>query len=183
MWALEDVEKLVKSHAQRRPLMRAVDVYKLLYQGVFGVGHILGGDAYNRLKAEARIANPNEYPDEPLFEDVSIDGSMVRVNLRPYISNSLPIEGLYSAMIKSSAKGGDKEFRLLWDAFKELVYSGRLNFNLDEVTFLDKLTGFENIQPRHHSDVYREAYKPSYRVVERRLIEAVVNSRPSTSNQ
>lgn len=163
--------------------MRAVDVYKLLYQGVFGVGHILGGDAFERLKAEALSLNLNDYPDEPLLEDASVDGSIVRVNLRPYISKGLSIEALYSAMVKSSAKGDAKDFRLLWKAFRELVDSKKLGFDLAEISDLDKLINFEDIAPAHHSKIYRETYKPSYRIVERRLIEAVINSRSICLNQ
>jgi len=173
---LSEVEKLLKSHIQIRPLMRATDVYKLLYQGVFGVEHILGGDAYQRLKAEVEKINPDDYPNEPLLEDVSIDGSTVRVNLRPYVSKGLSIETLYSVMVRSCARGGPKEFRLLWNAFKELVNSKKLDFDLEEMSSLDKLTELENIPPAHHSNIYREAYKPSYRIVERRLIEPVIDS-------
>ncbi|MBS7631845.1 hypothetical protein KEJ47_09835 [Candidatus Bathyarchaeota archaeon] len=183
MKTFSNIKRLIQSHVQRRPLMRAVDVYKLLYQGVFGVGHILGEDAFERLKAEALRLNLNDYSDEPLLEDVSVDGSIVRVNLRPYISKGLPIESLYSAMVKSSAQGNAKEFRLLWNAFRELVDSKKLEFDLAEIADLDELTKFEDIPPVRHSNIYREAYKPSYRVVERRLIEAVINSRSIYLNQ
>src|SRR3990170_2309710 len=94
----ESLWSLIRMHEELRPLLRSVDVYKLLYQGIFGVGHILGEGAFERLEAETRGLKMDEHTEEPLVEPVSIDGSMVRVNLRPYIRQGLPLDELFSAM-------------------------------------------------------------------------------------
>jgi len=73
------VEALLMEHFERRPQMRATDVYKLLFQGVFGVGHILSEGARKRLEEEAESLNIEDHPAEPLIERVSADGSMVRM--------------------------------------------------------------------------------------------------------
>jgi hypothetical protein len=103
----EAVEALLKEHFDRRPLMRATDFYKLLYQGEFGVGHILGEGARKRLQEEAISIDLADHPDEPLVEAVSEDGSMVRVNLRPYLRQRLSLDRLYEAM-----EGGSWRTRL-----------------------------------------------------------------------
>ena len=89
----EGVESLIVEHYDRRPLMRATDLYKLLYQGVFGVGHIMDEGALDWLRAEAEKLDIEENPDEPLLEDVSADGKIVRVNLRPYLRRGSPSRG------------------------------------------------------------------------------------------
>ena len=81
--------------------MRATDFYKLLFQGVFGVGHIMGSAAWNWLRKETESVDLEGHPEEPLLEGVSADGSMVRVNLRPYLKRGLPLEDLFEAMEKS----------------------------------------------------------------------------------
>ncbi len=157
--------------------MRAVDVYKLLYQGVFGVGHLLSEDAWRRLEAEARTLRLDEHPEEPLIEEVSADGSMVRVNLRPYLRRGLPLSRLFTAMEASApAKGRVEEFLKAWGMFKELVSSKRLMVDEGEIEELDRDLGLRGCQPRHHSEAYRRAYAPSYRVVKREVLERMFNA-------
>ncbi len=91
MERIDAVEALLREHFERRPQMRATDFYKLLFQGVFGVGHIPGGGARKRLEEEAESLDIDDHPDEPLIERVSVDGSLVRVNLRPYLRRGFPL--------------------------------------------------------------------------------------------
>jgi len=168
------METFIIGHIERRPLMRATDVYKLLYQGVFGVGHILGGDAYDRLLNEARNLNLVDQPDEPLLEDASVDGSMVRVNLRPYLRRGLPLDKIFNTMKATEPLEDAGEFLRLWGAFKHLVKSGRLNFSGEEIEMLDGGLRGGGCPPRHHSEEYRRAYSPSYRVALRRELERIL---------
>jgi hypothetical protein len=62
---------LISEHHMRRPLMRAADWYKLLYQGVFSVGHIMGESSYGRLVEETRRVRDLGPKGEPLIERVS----------------------------------------------------------------------------------------------------------------
>ena len=172
--AEDAVEELIREHLERRPLMWAVDVYKLLYQGVFGVGHILGEHAWHRLKEEARALRLGDQPEEPLMEAVSSDGAMVRVNLRPYLRRGFPLEKLFSAMKASSVeKRRVEEFIEVWRAFKEFVRTGRLVFDEGEIEALDREMRPGACPPRHHSEVYRRAYAPAYRVVKRGVLERI----------
>lgn len=175
----KQVEALITRHLERRPLTTATDIYKLLYQGVFGVGHLLHKDARGRLEMEARTLCLDEQPEETLIEEVSIDGTMVRVNLRPYLKRDLPLERLYSAMEKSELEEGrTEEFIEVWKIFKRLVRSGRLRFDEEEVKELDREIENRGCLPRHHSEVYRRAYSPAYRVVKRSVIEWMFETIP-----
>jgi len=175
MGARENVEALLKEHVQRRPLMVATDVYKLLYQGVFGVGHILGAGARARLMDEAEAISLTDHPEEPLIEAVSPDGSMVRVNLRPYLRRGLPLESLYEAMLKTAEIEGDPdEFLEAWDIFKELIEDGKTSINRSDVEALDRAIEEEGVRPHHHSEAYREAYYPAYRVMRRDALEKIL---------
>lgn len=164
------VESLVKRHLEIRPLAGAVDVYKLLYQGVFGVGHILGVAAETRLKEEADSLNLDEQPGEPFLEAVSIDDSMVRVNLRPYMRRGLNLERLYSAMTESEAPGDEAVFLELWRLVRSLAEQGRFGLDRREIDELSNELRPGHCPPRHHSNSYRSAYKPAYRVVRRSVL-------------
>jgi len=167
-----DVEGLIRSHLKRRPHMRATDVYKLLYQGVFGVGHLLGESARQRLRDEARALNLDDQPEEQLIEVISADGSMLRVNLRSFLRRRLPLDKLFSAMEESSHEEGEVgDFLEAWGVFKHLVESGDLTFEKGEIEELDRQLEGGGCPPQHHSEVYRRTYKPAYRVVRTSVFE------------
>jgi len=169
------VADLIRWHLERRPLMRAVDVYKLLFQGVFGVAHILKPEAWAYLREEAAGLNLSEQLGDPLCEDISVDGSVVRVNLRPYLRRRLSLEMLFDAMKETRLREGKPAaFLLQWNTFINLVRGRGLPFSLMEVERLDRELNRISPQPKHHSKEYKEAYKPSYRVVRRKTIERIV---------
>ena len=171
----EAVEKLLTSHFRLRPLMRATDFYKLIYQGVFGVSHIITEGAWGWLEKEAEDLNLQEHPEEPLLEEVSADGKMVRVNLRPYMRQGLPLGGLFAAMEETSrAEGSSEEFKEAWTVFKALAASGRLKVDVGEFEALDDELRREGCRPHHHSETYRDAYHPAYRVVTRKSLAGVL---------
>jgi hypothetical protein len=173
----EMFRKFLLKHIETRPRMRVQDVYKLLFQGVFGVGHIMGEDAYGRLLEEAGRINLQDHPWELLLEPASVDGETVRVNLRPYLRRGGSLDDLYEAMKESSTVKGDPEdFMSLWGLFKELAEEGQLGLDSETVVRYDEELKATGPKPRHHSAEYREAYYPAYRIVRRRLFEKHVSS-------
>ena len=166
------IEDLIREHYDQRPLMRAADVYKLLFQGMFGVGHILGEGARRSLDSEAGALNLRDHPEEPLLERISADGSMVRVNLRPYLRQGLPLDELFGAMQETAKVRGDpREFLEAWAVFRDLARSGALTVDQDELESLERELEEEGISPHHHSEEYRIAYYPAYRVVREKALE------------
>ena len=171
----EAVEALLREHFERRPLMRATDVYKLLFQGDFGVSHILGEGARRRLEEEAESIDIDDHPAEPLIERISADGSMVRVNLRPYLRRRLPLDKLYEVMMETSKDRGDPEkFLFAWSVFYEFAGSGAMEVDGEELESLNRELQEEGPRPHHHSEPYRIAYYPAYRVVKRGALEKSV---------
>jgi hypothetical protein len=164
------VAEFVSEHKVIRPEMRARDAYKLLYQGVFGVGHIMGPGAWDYLQSEAKSVDLSDQPGEPLMESVSLDGSIVRVNLRPFISEGYPLNKLMEAMRESDIAGNPQVFLESWDTFAELVWSSQLDFEHNEVDTINKALDRSKPQPMHHTQQYRDSYHPAYRVVRRREI-------------
>jgi hypothetical protein len=172
----ERFREFLFKHLETRPRMRVQDVYKLLFQGVFGVGHLMGEDAYGRLLEEAGKIALQDHPWEPMLEPASVDGETVRVNLRPYLRRGGSLEGLYEAMKEStSVKGDPMEFMSLWRLFKELTEEEQLELDRETIRMYDEELKATGPEPRHHSAEYREAYYPAYRVVRRRIFEERVS--------
>jgi hypothetical protein len=169
---IQDITMLIKEHIGQRPEARAQDIYKLLYQGVFGVGHIISERAWEALVEEANRINLDEHLEDPLLETVSPDGSMVRINLRQYIKSGGDLEKLYRVMKESAKIEGDPAvFLKYWSQFKKLASVGVFSFSLDEIEALDDLIQKEGQKPRHHTEPYRITYYPAYRVVSRKIYE------------
>lgn len=170
MGSWRGVAGLVSSHKEARPEMRARDAYKLLYQGVFGVGHIMGPGAWDYLLREIDGLDLDVKMVDPLVESVSVDGTIVRVNLRPYVGSGYSLQPLMEAMRLSDVSGRPAQFVEEWDAFAELVWSGQLDFEHSEVEEINRGLDRAKPQPMHHTPQYREAYHPAYRVVRRREV-------------
>ncbi len=161
-----DVKPLIIEHMMLRPYAHPRDIYKLLYQGVYGVGHIVTDKAWNVLEEEAGRINLQDHAEDPLIEPVAPDGSMVRVNLRQYINGGGDLKTLYDVMIESAKhKGDEKVFHDYWKQYKELVEDGIFPVQRDEIKAMDEAINSEGVKPRHHTEPYREAYYPAYRVV------------------
>jgi len=150
--------------------MRATDVYKLLFQGVFGVGHIISEGAWKRLQEEAESLDIDDHPTEPLIERISVDDSMVRVNLRPYLRRGFPLDRLYEAMEETSKDLGSL---FTWSVFHEFASSGAIKVDGEELASLHRDLQEKGPRPHHHSEPYRVAYYPAYRVVKRKAFERI----------
>jgi hypothetical protein len=161
-----DASNLIINHLKLRPEALPRDVYKLLFQGVFGVGHIISDHAWEVLVEEAGRIDLDDHIDDPLFEPVSPDGLMVRVNLRQYINRGGNLETLFRVMRESAKVQGEQGVFLdYWGQFKELVNEGKLEFSLRDIKRLDEVIERDGVRPMHHTEAYREAYYPAYRVV------------------
>jgi len=169
------VAELVGAHKAARPEMRARDAYKLLYQGVYGVGHLMGPGAWDYLQKEAASLDVKDQPGDPLMESVSVDGSVVRVNLRPFLAKGYPLIQLMEAMRNSEVVGNPKDLIEIWEAFAKLVWSGQLDFEHNEVDAINRDLDRDAPQPMHHTEQYRDKYHPAYRVVRRREILKILS--------
>ena len=174
---IQDVKPLILEHSNRRPMARAQDIYKLLFQGVFGVAHIVSDRAWDILVEEAGRINLQDHAKDPLIESVSPDDSMVRVNLRQYINSGGDLETLYRVMRKSAEHKGDEQVFLdYWSQYKYMVAEGLVSGAQVEIDELDKLIRHEGVKPRHHTEPYRQAYYPAYRVVVMKIYNEYVGS-------
>ena len=162
----ETDRKFIKTHVERYPQARPRDVYKLIFQGIYGVGHIITGNAEEYLMEEAGRIPLEGYPGRPLIEPVSPDGSMVRVNLRPFLRKKLSLDGLFRVVMASAdVKGDEERFIELWDVFVCMVEAGEVKMESDGIKEVQEVIDSKGIKPMHHTEPYRQAYYPAYRVV------------------
>lgn len=160
---MSDIIRTLAEHAARYPLMLPTDAVKLLFQSEFGGGHLIADSDSCRkylLDEYAAVAHDAE---APRYERIC--GGFVRVNLAALDAEEL--EQLLDSFIASSNSHAGDESRFL-AALDELCT------RFDEIGFLftkEELAAYidmyieAGIRPVSHSERYREAYHPSYRVV------------------
>ena len=168
-----EILNLIVGHLHRYPLMEAKDVYLLLYQGTMGPVRLdyAGPDFEKQLEDEFSQVDAAE--SIPLWENLRPDGEIVRFNLAPYKARGGDPGTLSTLCLwtLSSFKGNPDDLKESWKTFTRLCQDGRLRkFGSDEVSRLDEWLNKHNYPPQNHSDAYRAAYRPAYRLVRREFL-------------
>ena len=149
--------------------MQVEDVYKLVHQSAFGNGHLITDEGAARQALLLELESVKADATEPLFEIVTWNASVIRVNLRPFKARSLDPEHLVEAMLASARafRPDRREFERWWEQIVDAAPyphdDGRLAFSaLRAFGEARKAEGYPAI---HHSDEYNARYKPAYRLV------------------
>jgi hypothetical protein len=151
------------AHAKRYPLMQPTDAVKLIYQNEFGGGHLIRDEqaCLNYLRRE--YAAVEKDPTAPLYEDIG--NGIIRVNLAAVKPEDL--EQLGQDFIASAAKhkGTLDSFLNKLEVLQTLTTEGVFAFDLDALNaYLSEYeaAGYPAVS---HSEQYRQAYKPAYRII------------------
>ncbi len=164
----ERTAELLLKHCNTYPKLQAQDVFKYIFQSVFGCEHLLTNES-TALDYIKREYESREKTKAPRAE--ALDGHYSRIFLS-CIDEGLKPETLARLFCLSARKEDGKELLLQkLEVAKELVRDGKLPF--DSKSFnksLDKWRA-QDYPPIHHSDEFREDYHPSYRVVAKRYAD------------
>jgi hypothetical protein len=173
----QGLEELISGHTRLHPSLRARDVYKLLYQGTMGPRHLIRDPrrAMASLRKELKSVGQCR-GTEPLIEQVSVDGAVVRINLRPFKEFSDDRGALFGCMCSSARRivPDEEQLRTLWSSFRALNGQEILNFDPREVSVLHNRLSREGFTALSHSREYTAREQPSYRVV---LLECLTEIR------
>ena len=157
------LEAIIKSHLARYPVMEIQDVYKLIHQATMGSGHAVSNPEMTRLWLENEVGEldyPPDVPNEPMLDPISADKQILRVHLRPFISQGGNLQRLLAAFIRTANEyhGDQRLLRSEWDS------ASRLNiFPVSAMEdFIQDLSGYPAVS---HSKSYVQHYHPAYRVV------------------
>ncbi len=164
--------RIIKSHSVRYPLMKCTDIYKLIYQAAMGSAHRVRSIDSVRKHFEEEISSIGIGPVEPVVDPIAHDGSILRINIRPYLRAGCNPEKLIEAFVRTgneyTGSTGKLELYCWW--LIRMKEEGLLPDGLRAIEqYLDAIA--ESDYPAvHHSSIYRNAYSPSYRVIASVLI-------------
>ena len=158
----------LRQELDRHPDMAVEDVYKFVHQAAFGNRHLLEhGDAKLMLLQEWDEISADS--TQPLVEDLSPDGQMVRLNLRPFKARGGNPDSLWTAIQRTAdvEVPGEDAFQEWWQEIDEESQIGTIPVSVGDVREFYDARWKEGLPVVHHSPGYEKAYAPSYRVLVR----------------
>ncbi|MCI0690692.1 hypothetical protein L0337_01650 [candidate division KSB1 bacterium] len=160
-------QKRITAQLQRYPAMQIQDLYKLVYQAALGNEHLMTDSAmvHNYLIHELESVQASSA--EPLLEEISPDGAVVRLNLRPFKARHGDHRVLFQAMMQTSRTFQKSSERLAQylSHLEQMANSGAIPFDAVTVKSYFRAMRQKGYPAVHHSTAYGEKYSPAYRVI------------------
>lgn len=161
-------QQYLRQQVLAHPSMQPRDVYKMLFQAVFGAEHLLQD------KEAAKIYFQKEFDrvesaDEPLYEQIGQE--TFRVNLAAWKKQELPQDWLFNLFVcsvdwvRKDRHKSQQNFWQLAEEAKALVNEGGFAFSGEEFERYTQEYKEGGVRAVHHSEAYRMAEQPAYRLV------------------
>ena len=156
---------LLKEHFQRYPLLQPQDVLKFLHQSAFGFGHLIDSPT----AAAEYIRQEMGQCAESMAAIEDLDGDFCRVHLSYMKKLGVSADTLAKLLAHSAQEpcGGEESLEIQLTIALSMAKNGELPFSfesLDQEIIPWRSAGFP---ARHHSEVFRNAYAPAYRVIKK----------------
>lgn len=165
---MKDCMTLYRNLAKKYPLAAPQDAVKLAYQSVYGGGHLIT----DRARALAYLQKENEACAAREWAVEEIGGGHARLYL-----GDAPVDAVFALFTCSAARdarkaGADREerFREQLAILARLAGNGYFRFTAEEFAAYVQAYLAEGIHAVHHSDAYRAAYAPAYRIIRREYV-------------
>ncbi len=154
---------LLIRHHSTYPLMQIQDLFKFLFQSAFGCEHLVSSEdaAITYIRREyAALTQASPTSPDPL------DGAYSRVHLS-CLQEGLTPETLGKLFCRSAKTepSGWEDLQDKLQTTRDMIREGLLPFSPEE--FEETLAAWaeKGYPPVHHSDTFRAAYSPAYRVI------------------
>lgn len=153
------------------PSMQPQDVVKMCYQAAYGAEHMLTNlEKAKQFFDEEFKAIPPSFA-QPLYEPISED--FCRINLAAWKARDLSGEELFELFTASphNSTSGPSDFSNCIKSAELVIQKGKAPFSYEEWhAYFDeyKKNGMPVV---HHSEAYRLAEQPAYRIVRKDLLK------------
>ena len=168
MTDIHDTSKFLLGQCTRYPALRPQDLLKALHQSAFGCGHFLTDEAEGLRFLREEAAAPLPALTGPAVEP--LDGDYCRVHLQTLRDSTLHPETLFRLFSLSAAeppKGGEAALAEHLVCLSALAEANKLPFSPTETEDAVKRWRQAGYPACRHSEEFRQAYAPAYRVVRR----------------
>ncbi len=163
----DKIKKLIKSEFELHPKAQLIDYYKLFFQGTFGPGHIISN------KSSAIKFLRNELEESSFFEkidyqDISYINEFYRVNLIVINKGMITFDDFLDAFFMSAKLKNEinhKEWLEEWVNIEQQILLMKIPMENIEKQSEELRKIIENKELVSHSNIYRSAYSPHYRLI------------------
>ena len=166
------IRKYLTEQIAFHPSMQYQDIVKLCYQAAHGAEHLLSD--INRAKAYLeKEYESTEAVSGQLFEAISDE--VCRVNIAAWKAQGLSVELLFQLFMASAVinKNADKLFLEYLSEAEGMIWETRSEEEFAEwKAFLQEYSK-AGMPCMHHSEKYREAEHPAYRIIKREYIKGL----------
>ncbi len=171
--------EILLAHAAAYPLMEPSDAVKLIYQATFGGGHMIKSESavHERIRNEYSIS---KHTRDTLHIESLGDTSRIYLDCALTDNELEIISKIFCASAKYYSVGyceANERTKQLFNErlaiLRELCQSGHFCFTpsaLDGYLGAYRAAGYP---PVSHSDTYRAAYSPAYRVIDSRYVRLI----------
>lgn len=172
----QDIEGFVNRQLEIYPKSRLLDIYKSSFQDYMGAEHLISDRqrvmAY--LDEELQTTSLNDLMPW-YFESCGVNGQYIRVSIRAIKENLIAEDMLLDAFIRSANSDKRPTVESWRDRWHKIIGTiDQMNLNLpnyqQDREFIDSVLSVGRYAISH-SQEYREAYRPHYRIVEKSIFE------------
>ncbi|HHW01092.1 MAG TPA: hypothetical protein GXX36_16275 [Clostridiaceae bacterium] len=164
------IKALLVRHYNLYPRIQIQDAVKLIYQNEFAGGHFIENEeeTLRKLQTEWRYLEqiaPDRKTTGDVFEDIG--NNLCRLHLAALKHYSISLSTINRLFINTanSVRGSIKGFEEKLDELRQCCKEGQLPFSLEELEACLSSYKEKGYPPISHSEVYRKAYFPAYRIV------------------
>lgn len=159
---------LVLRHYNRYPLMQAEDFHKLLFQATRGPVHSLHHLEKAREYFFQEWGNTiSTTSNTPLFEDISLHTPLYRVHFEPLKGQGVQPELVWEFFLETSKTFAENlsQYKFALQEFLKITKSPSLHWIEKDFMILWEEVKENSLCIPTHSEIYRSAYQPHYRIV------------------
>ena len=179
-----ELKQIITEQIKKHPNLELKDLLKLLYQNEFGPQHLAKNELESFKSLSKELQTIDYDPCEPLFEDIG--SNALRLNLKA-LPRETNINYINKIIVKSNEyfHGTNEKLVVKFGLLVVMAENNEIPFPIQQVR--DETNSFakNGFKPISHSDIYKESYSPSYRVISKRfkqLTEAVISLSPILKN-
>lgn len=173
----QSIKSFVSKQLKTYPASRLIDIYKSCFQDFMGAEHLVSDTASVREYLDYELSTTSLNDLSPvLYEPCGIKGNYVRVSLRAVKEGLIPEEKLLDAFIRSangvkrpSVDSWKNKWRKITDTVESMDV--KLPHYDEDKQYIDSVLSVGKYAISHSQD-FRDAYNPHYRIVSRKIFKA-----------
>ena len=172
----QDIEGFVNRQLEIYPKSRLLDIYKSSFQDYMGAEHLISDRQRVRAYLDEELQTTSLDDLMPwYYEPCGIDNQYVRLSIRAVKENLVSEEMLLDAFVRSANIDKRPTVESWRDRWHKIIGTiDQMNLNLpnyqQDREFIDSVLSVGRYAISH-SQEYREAYRPHYRIVEKSIFE------------